>query len=86
MELERLSALDAAHWDKAMQGNGEATDRVLRIMERRAKLLGLDAPIKVNVERTIRELARERGLTEEETERALAEAAEIIRQTKQQGL
>lgn len=43
MEAERLDALLNAVWDKAMRGNKDAVDRVLRIMERRARLLGLDA-------------------------------------------
>lgn len=43
MEAERLDALLNAVWDKAMRGNKDAVDRVIRIMERRARLLGLDA-------------------------------------------
>jgi len=47
LELSRLDGLLAALWPKARQGNLGAVDRVLRIMERRARLLGLDAPFKV---------------------------------------
>jgi len=42
LELERLDAMQAAIWDDAMNGHLGAIDRVLKIMERRAKLLGLD--------------------------------------------
>lgn len=48
LELERLDALHLAMWTKAMGGSLGAVDRVLRIAERRAKLLGLDAPIRVD--------------------------------------
>ena len=44
MELERLDALTLRSWSLASQGSLEAIDRILRIMARRAKLLGLDAP------------------------------------------
>ena len=47
MELERLDALHAALWPQAIAGKWLAVDRVLSVMERRAKLLGLDAPTKV---------------------------------------
>ena len=47
LEADRLDALHAAIWPKAMNGDMRAVDRVLRIMERRAKLFGLDAPTKV---------------------------------------
>lgn len=47
LELERLDALLAALWGKAQAGDGAAIDRVLRIMERRARLLGLDAPERI---------------------------------------
>lgn len=46
LELERLDDLLLAMWPQAKKGNQGAVDRVLRIMERRAKLLGLDAPMK----------------------------------------
>jgi hypothetical protein len=42
LELARLDALTVALWPKARQGSGPAVDRVLKVMERRAKLLGLD--------------------------------------------
>lgn len=42
LELERLDAMQAALWPKALRGNVGAIDRVLKIMERRAKYLGLD--------------------------------------------
>jgi transposase-like protein len=44
MELERLDAMLGALCPKAARGNLTAVDRVLHIMERRAKLLGLDTP------------------------------------------
>jgi hypothetical protein len=47
LELERLDALLAGVWQSAKGGDGPAIDRVLSIMARRAKLLGLDAPSKV---------------------------------------
>lgn len=43
-EASRLDALLTATWPDARRGNLSAVDRVLKIMERRAKLLGLDAP------------------------------------------
>lgn len=43
LELERLDALTEALWPKAMSGQTPAVAAILRVMERRAKLLGLDA-------------------------------------------
>lgn len=47
IELDRLDQLFHAHIINALKGNTAATDRVLKVMERRAKLLGLDAPTKI---------------------------------------
>lgn len=47
MELERLDALLTATWLAAERGVPQAVDRVLKIMERRAAYLGLDAPKKI---------------------------------------
>lgn len=44
--LERLDAMLLGVWSQASKGHLSAIDRVLRIEERRAKLLGLDAPQK----------------------------------------
>lgn len=46
VEVARLDRLLKAMWAKAMKGDVTRVDRCLRIMERRAKLLGLDAPTK----------------------------------------
>ncbi len=42
LELLRLDQLQAAHYKAAMGGDAAAIARVLSIMDRRAKLLGLD--------------------------------------------
>ena len=46
-ELSRLDAMLSGLWPDARKGGQGAVDRVLKIMERRAKLLGLDAPVKL---------------------------------------
>lgn len=47
LELERLDDMLMGLWPNANRGNAQAVEKVLKIMERRAKLLGLDAPTKV---------------------------------------
>lgn len=42
LEADRLDRLQLAVWTKALRGDLPAVDRVLRVMERRARLLGLD--------------------------------------------
>jgi hypothetical protein len=51
LEGLRLDDLHAAAWDKAMTGDPAAIGCVLRIMERRARLFGLDAPQRVDLGR-----------------------------------
>jgi hypothetical protein len=46
-ELSRLDGMLQGLWPRARKGEAAAVDRVLKIGERRAKLLGLDAPTKV---------------------------------------
>ena len=47
IELQRLDALYLKAWEAVEGGDLPAIDRCLRIMERRAKLLGLDAAEKI---------------------------------------
>lgn len=52
LEVARLDRLEFAVWARAMSGDQAAVQSVLRISERRAKLLGLDAPVRAHVEVT----------------------------------
>jgi len=49
LELMRLDELQFSLWDRAINGDLPAANCVLKIMDRRAKLLGLDKPEKVEV-------------------------------------
>src|SRR5690348_3877245 len=42
LEARRLDKLMSVYWPKAMDGDGWSMDRCLRLMERRAALLGID--------------------------------------------
>lgn len=44
IELLRLDRLQAAAWAKALSGEHKSIELVLKILDRRCKLLGLDAP------------------------------------------
>ena len=44
LEQARLDDLQTAVWERAINGDYAAIDRCLAIMERRARLMGLDAP------------------------------------------
>lgn len=47
LEVHRLDLLLGAAWNQALAGDLRAIQSALKIMERRAKLLGLDQPIHV---------------------------------------
>lgn len=47
MELERLDRIQSGIWVKAKGGDLRAVDRVIRIIEVRCKLLGINAPVKI---------------------------------------
>lgn len=46
LDLERLDRLFATHYPRACRGDHQATLACLRVMERQAALLGLDAPVR----------------------------------------
>ena len=47
LETDRLDRLLVAVWPVALKGEPKAVDQVLKIAERRARLLGLDVPTHV---------------------------------------
>jgi hypothetical protein len=42
LELQRLDALQSAHWESAVAGDVKAAELVLNVIEKRIRLLGLD--------------------------------------------
>ncbi len=86
LELARLDRLQEAVWDKAVHGNLRAVDTVLKIMARRASLLGLDAPVKREItgdiilrgfaERAALDAGLDPRLVLAEAERILAEVSD----------
>ena len=67
-ELDRVDRLQLALWPKAMKGDNASINTIIRLMERRARLLGLDTPIKIqqdittwtgddSIDRAVRDLA-----------------------------
>lgn len=81
-DLERLDQLVLALWRPATQGSLGAVDRVLSIMQRRAALLGLDAPARVDIEQRVRAVAVSYGL---DPDAAVAEVQRIIREGRRAG-
>ena len=45
--MARLDGMLEKLWPKARRGEVAAVDRVLKISERRAKLLGIEAPVRI---------------------------------------
>ena len=82
LELERLDAMIDAAWSWAKAGSDKHIGIILRIMERRAALLGLDSPKRVDMSVTVRQeverIAAEMGLDPAEV---LAEADAILKAT-----
>jgi AcrR family transcriptional regulator len=56
LEVKRLDNIMIRMYSQAMDGNQGAVDRMLRIMERRSKLLGLDAPTQQTIQHSGLEL------------------------------
>lgn len=52
IEMDRLDIAQSAIWQNVLRGDTQAVNSLIRIMERRAKLLGLDAPTRQQVEVT----------------------------------
>ena len=49
-ELDRLDRMQVALWPRAMKGDDRAIGTIVRLMERRARLVGIDAPTKIQAE------------------------------------
>ena len=50
MELDRIDRLQRAYWKDAIDGNHKSAEFVLKLIGKRAELLGLDAPQRIQAE------------------------------------
>lgn len=55
LENQRLDRAQAAIWSKVLDGDLKAVDSFLKLSARRAKMNGLDAPIKVDLSVSVRQ-------------------------------
>lgn len=76
MELERLDELQSYLWLPASKANAQAVEKILKIMERRAKLMGLDAPSKVAPTNPNGDEPYDRPMTDAELDARIAELLE----------
>lgn len=72
LELERLDDLLFSMYAQAKRGDQGAVDRILRIMDRRSRYLGLDAPQKIAPTDPTGEKPYEQLSEQERTERIMA--------------
>lgn len=77
-ELSRLDAMLTGLWPSARNGAGASVDRVIKIMERRAKLLGLDAPERKRLEGPNGGPLQAVSMTIDEFQRVAAEVASKV--------
>jgi hypothetical protein len=87
-DAEMVEELIKAIWLQAVDPDNKSQtfyiDRVIALLERRAKLLGLDAPLRIDRALTeyAKELARDNGWDEHE---AVAEAQRLLVEAKSRG-
>lgn len=68
--LERIEQAIKAIFANVVKGELDAIHGMVRLMERESKLVGADAPAKIDIEHRIRAMAREHGFDEDEAIRA----------------
>lgn len=85
MQRERLEAAVNAIWDDVQRGDAAAVRNLVRLVDRIARLEGLDMPTRVetttvNLRQKLREMAEREGL---DPDSAIAEAERYLRETGQ---
>ena len=66
VQQERISTAISAVWERVLEGRIDAINVLIKLMERESRLLGLDAPTKVDITAKIAALAVGEGIREDE--------------------
>jgi len=75
IQMERIDRAIAKIWPSVAQGEYEAVDRLVKLMEREAKLLGLDAPARIDIRAKLVALAEAEGWAADEV---VATGAQVV--------
>lgn len=76
-ELARLDRMQRSVWPQVLSGDVKAGEYLLKVMDRRARLLGLDAPRRIDITALIRRRAEAAGLDPAE---AVAAAERMVKE------
>jgi len=79
LHMSRLEQAINAIFEDVMKGDLGAGHLFVRLLERQAKLVGADAPAKIDIEHRIRAMARDKGYDEDE---ALREAEMVYEEER----
>ena len=85
IELDRLDGMWLGLWPRIQKGEPAAVSAGVRVIERRAKLLGLDKPTQINIRHVIDEVATEYGLEQSEAEQLFADVTQHLAKAKVDG-
>jgi len=79
-DLARLEVALLAIWPKVKAGQYQAIDRLVRLLERKARMLGYEAPTQaeLDIRVLVAQIAPGAGLTDEEQTLAITEAERIL--------
>lgn len=83
LEVARLEALTNAHWKKAIGGDIASTKMCVELSARKCRILGIDAPTKVDIVGILASLAEPSGLDPADL---IGEAENILNQYQQHGI
>lgn len=78
LEVARMDVMLNSIWPRVLKGEPRAIEVAIKVLERRARLLGLDAPQKINIEQVIAETADRYGLTPDERAELQLSVAEFL--------
>jgi hypothetical protein len=80
--LGRLEYVIRSDWPKMRAGDYQASRVVLRALQQEANLLGLDAPVKINVGLLVKRMADSYGLSEGERRELHSAVTELLAESR----
>ncbi len=66
VQMERIAVAINAIWEHVLRGDVASVNTLIRLLERESRLLGLDAPTKIDITAKLAAMARDSGVPEQE--------------------
>jgi hypothetical protein len=82
LTIARYDSIIVAIWQRVIDGDLAAIDRLLKVEEARARVIGFNAPVDINIHQMVKDVSAQLGLDADETAALMTDAEAFLQKAR----